>query len=90
MCVCVACVCVLDLKGSWVVASRALAVYLILTSYSDCLAGFHEPLLPLYRCYTGLKNVLRNHCCLNADLAYAVKQKSLKVPVSGQPNLYSY
>ena len=88
-CVCV-CVCVLDLEGNWVVASRALAVYLFLTGYNDCLVGFHGPLSPPFRWYTGFKNVLHSHCCLNADLAYAVKQKSVKNPVSGQPNLCSY
>ena len=40
------CVCVLDLEGNWVVASRALAVYLFLTGYNDCLVGFHGPLSP--------------------------------------------
>ena len=67
VCVCVrACVCayacVLDGEGSWVFASTALTVVqmaIYLTSYNDCLTGFCEPLLPLYRCHTGLKNV----CC---------------------------
>ena len=49
-CVCVlahACVCVLDREGRWVFASRALVVVrtaVYLTSYSDHLTGFREPL----------------------------------------------
>ena len=62
-CVCVcAHACVLDGEVSWVFASTALTVVqmaMCLTSYNDCLTGFCEPLLPLYRCHTGLKNV----CC---------------------------
>ena len=62
-CVCVrahVCVCVLDRKESRVVTSRALVIAqtaTYLTSYSDCLTGFCEPLSPHYRCHTGLKNV---------------------------------
>ena len=33
-----------------------------LTSYRDCVTGFCEPRLPPYRCHTGLKNVLHDHC----------------------------
>ena len=54
------CVCVLDREGSWAFASRALAVVftaVYLTGYSDCLTGFHKPLLPPYGCHTGLKIV---------------------------------
>ena len=57
---CSCCVCILDRKGSRVFASRALVVvYMTVrpTSYSDCPIGFHELLLPPYRCYTSLKNV---------------------------------
>ena len=54
VCVCVnvcVCVCVFGVKGSCVFASTVLvavwmAVYL--TSYSDYLTGFREPLLPPY------------------------------------------
>ena len=53
MCVCT-CVCMhvgaLDGEGSKVLASIALVVVLMainLTSYSDCLTFFHDPLLPL-------------------------------------------
>ena len=66
LCVCV-CVCVcacwyvcvyaLDGEGSWMFASTALEVVwtaTYLTGYSDCLTGFHEPLLPHYRCHTSL------------------------------------
>jgi len=49
MCGVCVCVCVLDLEGNWVVASRALAVYLFLTGYNDCLVGFHGPLSPPFR-----------------------------------------
>ena len=41
-------------------ASRTpVVVYMAvhLTSYSDCLTGFQEPLLPPYRHHIGLKNV---------------------------------
>ena len=43
--VCMVCVCV------------CVCVPVYLTSYSDCLTGFFEPHLPLYRCHTGLKDV---------------------------------
>ena len=63
MCVCV-CACVpvhvLDTEGSRVVARRALVVVetaVYVTGFSDCQIGFCEPLLPPYRCHTGLKNV---------------------------------
>ena len=62
VCVCVyscvrVCVHVPDREGSSVFASTALAVVSTarcLTSYSACLTGFREPLLPPYRCHTGL------------------------------------
>ena len=44
-------VCVLDWAGSWVFASTALLVAwtaMYLTSYSDYLTCFHDPLLPPY------------------------------------------
>ena len=53
VCVCMrACMRVLQGKGSRVVASRVLAVVQTashLTSYSDCLTSFREPLSPPYR-----------------------------------------
>ena len=68
VCVCVR-VCVLDGEGSRVFAVRALLVLILkmlvcLTNlhYSYCLTSFREPLLPYFRCYTCLKNVLRDHC----------------------------
>ena len=73
MCVCVrererergsVCVLLLDWEGNRTVPSRDLAVLLLvvemalyLTSYSDYLIGFYEPLSPPYKCDTGLKNV---------------------------------
>ena len=49
-------------EGSWVIASTALVSSIVqtavhLTSYSDCLTGFREPLSPLHGCHTSLKNV---------------------------------
>ena len=67
MCVCV---CILDREGSRVFASGALVavvqMVVYLTGYSDCLTGFHEPLLPHYRCLAGLKIVSRDHCFCSA------------------------
>ena len=64
VCVCV-CVCVLDGEGNMVVASRIVVVLLMAvhpTSYTDCLTSLScEPLSPLYRCHTSLKNVKRDH-----------------------------
>ena len=60
VCVCVCDVCVRDGEGSWVFASTALAVIqmaMYLTGHSDYLTGFHEPLLPPYRCHTSFRNV---------------------------------
>ena len=69
VCVCMcACVCVfvcacmhaLGEEGSWMFACTALVVawmVMYLTSYSDYLTGFNEPLLPPYKCHAGLKNV---------------------------------
>ena len=67
VCVCVCahafvcvCVCVLGRGLSWVFASTVLVVLWItvcLTSYSDYLTSFCEPLLPPYRCHTSLKNI---------------------------------
>ena len=65
VCVCVrvcvrACMCVLDRDGSWVFASKALEVVwtaVYLTSYSDYLTSYCEPLSPSYSCHTSLKNV---------------------------------
>ena len=57
MCVCV---CVLGGKKSWVFVSTAQVVVwmaMYLTGYSDYLTSFCEPLLPLYRCHTSLKNI---------------------------------
>ena len=59
VCVCV-CVCVLDGEGSKLCASGVLvevqmAVYL--TSHSDYLTNFHEPLLPNYRCITPISKI---------------------------------
>ena len=57
--VCV-CVCILGREKSWVFASTALGVVwtaMYLNGHSDYLTSFHEPLLPPYRCHTGLKNV---------------------------------
>ena len=57
------CVCVLGRERSWVFAGTALTVAwmsMYQTGNSDCLVAFHEPLLPLYRCHTGLKNVQCN------------------------------
>ena len=48
MCVCV---CVLGGEWNWVFTSTALVVVwmaMYLTSYTDCLTGFHEPLSPPY------------------------------------------
>ena len=60
MYVCVfVCVYVLGREWSWVFASTALVVVwtaIYLTSYSDYLTGFHEPLSTPYRCHTSLKN----------------------------------
>ena len=73
LCVCMhAFMHVLQGKGSRVVASRALAVVqtaLHLTSYSDCLTSFHEPLSPSYRHHSGLKNVKCDHCIQKACLS---------------------
>ena len=55
-------------KGEhWVFSSTAIVLYNIyivvvwtavcVTSYSDYLTGFREPLSRTYRCHTGLKNV---------------------------------
>ena len=59
------CVGVLGGEGSLVFASTALVVSSMdshvsdqcVIIYSDYLTGFHEQLLPPYRCHTGLKNV---------------------------------
>ena len=59
------CICVLDGEGSRVVASRALVVVwkaMYLTSYSDWLAIFHEPLSPPCRCCTDSKKNSRIRC----------------------------
>ena len=63
VCVCVR-VCVLDGEGSRVFAVRALLVLILkmLVYLTNCLTSFREPLLPYFRCYTCLKNVLRDHC----------------------------
>ena len=64
LCVCVrawrACVraCVLGGKGAGCLLEEFLVVVLMamyLTGYSDYLTGFHEPLLPPYRCHTGFE-----------------------------------
>ena len=55
------CVCTLNGEGSQVRAGGALVVTqtaMYLTSYSDCLARVHEPLLPPYRCHASLKKCL--------------------------------
>ena len=63
MCACVfvcACMHALGEEGSWMFACTALVVawmVMYLTSYSDYLTGFNEPLLPPYKCHAGLKNV---------------------------------
>ena len=50
---------VLDMEESWVFANTALVIWtaVFLTSYSDYLTGFYEPLSPPYKCDAGLKNV---------------------------------
>ena len=59
------CVCVLDGEGNMVFASQIVVLLLMAvhpTSYTDCLTSLScEPLLPLYRCHTSLKNVKRDH-----------------------------
>ena len=61
LCVCAcACACVPDRQRNWVFTSTALVVAsttMRLTSYSDYLTGFREPLSAPYRSQTGLKNV---------------------------------
>ena len=53
-----------------------------LTGYSDCLTSFLEPLLPPYRCHTGLKNGWHNHC-LKAERV--LKQELVFQVSSGVP-----
>ena len=63
--VCGVCACVCVCVGSLVFASTALVVVwtaMCLTSCSDCLTGFHEPLSPAYICHTRLKTVQHDHC----------------------------
>ena len=59
------CVRFLAEEGSTVFDSRALVavftVAVLVTSHSDCLTGFREPLSPPYTCHTGLKNVYHYH-----------------------------
>ena len=65
-----ACVCVLDWAGSWVFASTALLVAwtaMYLTSYSDYLTCFHDPLLPPY-----LDLTLVGKCLLQSLSQWAV------------------
>ena len=60
VCVCVY-VCVLGGEWNRVFASTALVVVwmaMYLTSYSDYLTGFHEPLCLPYGCHTDLKKCL--------------------------------
>ena len=59
------CVCILGREGCWVFASKALVVVwtvMYLTSYSDYLTSYHEP-LPLYNC-NGWLDVKHQVTCL--------------------------
>ena len=74
MCVCVR---VLDGEGRWVFASTAVEVVWMaghLTSYSDYLTGFCEPLLPPYRCHQFVE-------CLAQSLVY-IKSNSSSIVLS--------